>query len=240
MTRGRCQLPASENRGRIQARTRTSFAPGASNASCTGKHRATRPAHFVYLTIFPKVRHMTHAVQIWCVCWLDCWHATNTVVTRGCNPGGSQKASAIPKAFGNSLVNVVEHRRHLLRRGPAQRLHALAQQTVPAQAADFLVPIFLPNVVATARTKKADGADCAVWNAASQAHATITAACTLRQRSHFRMVCGRLVGGRTSDLNQPLLLVLTGVSTVVSSYQISMCVTETSGDIICSFNTVLN
>jgi hypothetical protein len=24
------------------------------------------------------------------------------------------------------------------------------------------------------------------------------------------MVCGRLVGGRTSDLNQPLLLVLTG------------------------------
>ena len=172
--------------------------------------------------------------------WLDCWHATSTAVTRSCNPGGSQKASTIPKAFGNSLVNVVEHRRHLLVRGPAQWLHAHAQQTVPAQAADFLVPMVHPNVVAIARTKKAHGADCAVWNAASQAHATITAARTLRQRSHFRMVCGRLVGGRTSDLNQPLLLVLTGVSTVVSSCQISMCVTETSGEIIFSFNTVLN
>ncbi len=105
---------------------------------------------------------MTHAVQIWCVCWLDCWHATNTVVTRGCNPGGSQKASAIPKAFGNSLVNVVEHRRHLVRRGPAQRLHAHVPQTVPAQAADFLVPIFLPNLEATAQTTDVDGADCAV------------------------------------------------------------------------------
>ena len=137
--------------------------------------------------------------------------AYGTVVTRGCNPGGSQKASAIPKAFGHNLTkNVVEHRRHLVRRGPAQRLHAHVPQTVPAQAADFLVPIFLPNLEATAQTTDVDGADCAVWNGVSLAHVTITAAFTLRQRSHFRMDCGRLVGGRTSDLNQPLLLVLTG------------------------------